>query len=307
MAVVLTSENSAAFYEKKMGIEPEPAPAKDAEVVVESADPDATPAEKEAVQQQAEPDPKEKKQAVNQRFSELSKARDEAKAQAETDRRARELAEKRVQELEAKLAPPAQAETGDPGPEPQRTQFTDPFEYAKALAQYSAEKALHERDLKDEQDRVAAEQAKVQKTFIDRQTALKAERPDYESVIAASTVMVSEEIRVAILDSNVGPQLLLYLAENPTVAQELNAMKMGPALRKFGKIEASLEKAKAAPAKGAEAVEPVAAATEISRAPAPISPLRGASAPVGSSVDSDGVFHGTYAEWKAQRKAGKIK
>jgi hypothetical protein len=54
--------------------------------------------------------------------------------------------------------------------------------------------------------------------------------------------------------------------------------------------------------------KPAVAATEISRAPAPINPLKGGDASTAvSSVDSKGEYHGTYAEYKAKRKAGLIR
>jgi colicin import membrane protein len=326
-AVVLTSENAQDFYAKKLGLVTEPAPDKPAPDAANAADGGESgsvesseaahgeePGAKEAAQQQAESDP-EKKQKLNLRFSELSKQRDEAKALAEknaadlkAERDARELAEKRARDLEAKLNPPAQAEQDELGPEPKPEQFKDAFEYAKALAEWSTDKALHDRDAKEAEARAQEAQQKAIEAFRERQAAFKATAEDYEAVIAASPVAVSNELRDAILDSEVGPQILYHFAQNPADAQRINALKAGAALRELGKLEAKLASAKAPEPKGDEARKPAAAATEISRAPAPISPIRGSgSAVAGASVDGDGVFHGTYAEWKAQRKAGKIK
>jgi len=44
-----------------------------------------------------------------------------------------------------------------------------------------------------------------------------------------------------------------------------------------------------------------------SKAPAPINPIRGGTSAADVPINSDGDFHGTYAQWKNQRKNGKIK
>ncbi len=46
---------------------------------------------------------------------------------------------------------------------------------------------------------------------------------------------------------------------------------------------------------------------EVSKAPAPITPLNGRNAGTGVPIDDKGEFTGTPAEWRALRKAGKIK
>ena len=76
-------------------------------------------------------------------------------------------------------------------------------------------------------------------------------------------------------------------------------------LRELGRLEAKLMgSAVSPPAKSQEKASTVA---EISRAPSPISPLRGANAPIATKIDAKGEFYGTYEEYKAARKAGKIK
>ena len=326
-AVVLTSENSEAFYAGKLGLpppEPAAAPAKPAgEPAVESGkEASAAATEPETVEQQNQnPDPEGKpdKHDVRVRFSELSKQRDEAKALAEkhaaeakAEREARELAERRAQELEAKVNPPPKVEEG-PGPEPKPEQFKDAFEYAKALSEWSAENALFQRDKRDAEARKQAEETARVNVFKERQEAAKAEIPDYEEVIKASPVVVSAEVREAILESDVGPQVLHYLAKNPEVADKLAKMSVGRAMREFGKLETSLSKgekpaAVSASASPQGAAKPAAAVSEISRAPAPISPLKvSANAEPATLIDEKGVFHGTAAQWRAAREKGQIK
>jgi hypothetical protein len=63
-------------------------------------------------------------------------------------------------------------------------------------------------------------------------------------------------------------------------------------------------------AKAAPKSEPdtkVVPKVEISKAPAPISPLKGGSPVVDVPVDSNGEFKGSFAKYKELRTAGKIK
>lgn len=308
---VLTSENSADFYAKKLNIVPEPAkvdpPAKaegDAKAVESAERASANEAEKVAAEQQEadHPDP-EKKHKLNVRFSELSKQRDEAKALAEknaaeakTQRDARELAERQAAELKAKYEPPKPDELG---PKPTRAQFANDEEFLLAIEDYAGEKRERE---------VRAEEAETRRVsvFKDRLKEFRAEAPDYDEALNNSTAAISNRATRLILESEAGPKILYHLAKNPEIATAWRGMSDDRVAVAIGKLEAKLEGAKASAEPAA--LKPAAAATEISRAPAPISPLKGSGSAVATAtVDSDGEFHGTFADWKAQRKAGKIK
>ena len=299
MATVLTSENSAEFYAQKLGLEPPVAPVKPEEPVVESAPkPEAEPAV-EADEQH--PDP-EKKQRINLRFSELTQARKEAEAKAEkaeaeakTLREAKALAEQRANELQAKYEPPK-----DPlGPEPKREQFVSDAEHLEAVKDWAGDKAVAEKEQKDAQ-------AQIEKTWNERVAATRAEIPDYDAVIAANAnLQVSNQVRDAILDSEVGPKILLHLAKNPDLVSKLAEMKLGPALKAIGKLEGKFE---AAPAPKETPKLTVVPASENIRAPEVISPLKGGNAVVDAPVDASGNITRplTAREYRELRKAGKI-
>jgi hypothetical protein len=112
-------------------------------------------------------------------------------------------------------------------------------------------------------------------------------------MVESSTVTVSDPIRDAILESDIGPRILYHLAENEDFALKLNEMPLITAIREIGKLEARLEK-------------PAESVTR-SKASAPISPIRGAASGSDFKVDSKGEFHGSYQNWKAARQAGKIR
>ena len=281
---VLTSENSGEFYAQKLGLAKEE--------TVEAAEPtEPTKSEPEA---QEEPkvaeEPKPNK--LEKRFSEITKQREMARADADRERQRASDLESRLRELEAKVAPKA---TSDEEPRPD--QFQDAFEYAKALAEFSTDRALKERDRQEADRKANDERAKTMAEWNKRQSEVKKELPDYDDMIASSEVVVSDQVRDAIFESDLGPRILYHLAENPEVAEKLSKLSTIGALREIGKIEARLEKAPQ---------EEVKAATK-SNAPRPISPIRATSVPSEANIDSNGEFHGTYRQWKEARLAKKIR
>ena len=297
---VVTSENSADFYAKKLDLATEP-PVEAAveETPAEPTEPEVSESESEAEEkpatEQKKPNPK-----IEKRFSELTKQREEARKDAEREREQREALERRIADLERSNKPATNVQD-EPEDEPQPSQFQDAFEYARALADFSARKALAERDKAEQERKSQEEQAKKVDAWNKRQNEVMAELEDYQEMIASSDVKVTDAIRDAIIESDVGPRILYQLAENPELADKLNGMSTASALREIGKMEARLERQQP---KEESKPEPVAKKTN---APAPIKPLSSASAAAETLMDSNGSYYGTYAQYKAERKAGKIR
>ena len=287
---VLTSENAEQFYANRLGLADD---VQDVAVVEETP---TEPVETEEQSGQEEIKATEEKKSnpkLEKRFSELTKQREQANQALAKEREAREALEARLSEYEKREAP----QVVDENVEPQPSQFTDAFEYAKALAEYAAENALRNRDKQDAERKVADERSKVMQTWQQRIDATKAELPDYEEMITSSEVVVSDLVRDAIIESDVGPRILYYLAENPELGVKLSTMSMSSALREIGKMEARFE--------NVETAEKPAVAR--SKAPAPIKPLRSTSTNVDAGIDTNGEYHGTYQQWKQSRQAGKIR
>lgn len=301
---LVTSENLAEFTAQKLGlVDSEPAnEAADAENAAEpDAQADQSGQDGEGDEATATEEPKEKKPnpKLERRFSEITKQREAAREEARREREARESLEARLKELEAKVNPPAQQPDDELGEEPKPEQFSDMYEYAKALAEYTADKKLIERDKEEKARKAAAEQEQKFKAWADRVNAAKNELPDFDDMVQSSDVRVSDPVRDAIIESEHGPKILYYLAENAEFAKKLGDMSVVSAVREIGKIEARFEKGEAKP--------DVKAVVGKSKAPAPITPLRGAVNTVDAGLDADGNFHGTYQQWKAARAAKRIR
>lgn len=296
-ANVVTSENLAEFAAKKLGLTPPPAaaaepPAEPVEVVEESE----APAEEEAKPaEERKQNPK-----IEKRFSEITKQREAARQEAERERQARLELENKVKEMEAKLTPAKPQEPVEADPKPKPEQFSDMFEYAEALSEWTADKRIREEKVKEAAQRAEQERQQLLNTWASRVQDFRAKTPDFDDMVGSADVVVSNEVRDAIFESDVGPQILYHLAENPDVAKKLSGLSPISALRMIGKLEAKLETPAPSEAKQETAVK-------TSKAPPPINPIRATSGGPVTDLDANRQFHGSYQAWKAARLAGRIK
>jgi hypothetical protein len=288
---VVTSENLADFNANKLGLASEESPT---EATVEE-----TPVEPAAEKGQSEPElaedeatgTEEKKQnpKLEKRFSELTKARKEAEAKV------KEL-EDRLTAQESTRAPANVEPQGNQKPSPDS--FTDAFEYAEALAQWSAEQALARREQEVKQKEIEARRETVIKTWQQKLEATKAELPDYEVMVSSSSMSVNDTVRDAIVESDVGPRILYELASNDELAEKLSTMTTASALKLIGKLEGQFEKTE----------EPVKAERKSvaakSNAPEPIRPLRSTGGVADVALNGEQL---SFQQWKAGRLAGKIR
>lgn len=304
---VVTSENLAEWTMNRLGLATEEAPV-EAEAVEET--PESEPivdAEGES-ELESEPEAKvteERKQnpKLEKRFSELTKARKLAEENAAKAQAEKEALEARLREYEERNAPQQKVE--DPiGVEPRADQFDDAFEYAKALAEWSAEKALYERDQQEAFRRAEEERSKVLKTWSEKLEKAKPNLADFDEIVESTKVVVSNEVRDAIIESDVGPEILYHLASlDEEEAEKFQSLPVAKALREIGKLEARFEKQVIA-----EEEKPVSKpVAQKSKAPAPLSPIKATGSAMETPIGSDGEFHGSYQAWKAARKAGKIR
>ena len=289
---IVTSENLADFNADKLGLASEQSPT--------AAEVDENPSEPAADKGQSEPKladdeatgTEEKKQnpKLEKRFSELTKQRKEAEARAE------EL-ERRLAAVEGRQAQPAQAQP-ESSQKPSPDSYKDAFEYAEALAQWSAEQALAKREQEVKQKEFEVQKQKVIQTWQQKLETTIAELPDYEDMVASSDLKVNDTVRDAILESDVGPRILYELASDDEIAEKLSTMTTASALKLIGKLEAKFEKTE----------EPVKAEKKTvaakSKAPEPIRPLRSTSGVADVGMDGNDM---SYQQWKAARQAGKIR
>jgi chromosome segregation ATPase len=285
-ANLVTNENMAEFTAKRLGL----ADTSEAAPAEPHNQSEPTESEKEATTvEDRKQNPK-----LEKRFSEITKQREDARKEAQQEREARQSLEAKLRDYEDKAKPKAEQVTED---EPQPEQFSDMYEYAKALTDYRVDQRWKDEKQKEVQAKVQAERDQLINTWAKRVDSAKSEIPDFEAMVGSADVVVSNEVRDAIFESEVGPRILYHLAENPDIAEQLQGMTLTRALATIGKLEAKFEK-----------TEPQTKPTVgRSKAPAPINPIKAsANGPV-TELDSNRQFHGNYQAWKAARLAGRIR
>lgn len=227
--------------------------------------------------------------------------RNEARTEAEQLRA--DLAELRQQMQDAQVQPIQR----DPDPKPERAKFVSDEDYFEALADWKADQKFSEREQEQQQARANAAQERLVENWNRRLDLAKGvDLQDFDDVVGKSEVDMPNHLYFAIVESDVGPQLAYYFAKNPDEARLLKGMSPTAALRTLGKIEDRLlaeqatetvsektGKKDSAPAAAASVQKPV----EVSKAPAPIEPLKDANSPVEKPRAQM-----TYAEYKAARQ-----
>ena len=296
---VVDSSNATTFYAERLGLADDVEPT-EAESVKKDSEPEQSEeqSEPEAKEEAKKQEPEKQKDKLNKRFDKVTKRAQEAEAKA------RQLEEK-LKSYEAGVNPQQQQEQKPVNVEgkPQASQFNDAFEYAEALAEWSAEQALKQRDAEEAQRKAKEAQEKVLQAWNEKIAKAKAELPDFDRMVQSSSVVVGDEIRDSILESDVGPQLLYFLASDEDFAKRLTEMPVVKALREIGKLEAKFEAKEEKPRKAEKVKETVSS----SKAPEPIKPLSGGKVGADVLIDTNGEFHGTYAQWKAARQAKRIR
>lgn len=249
-------------------------------------------AEKPETEHGKEGEAKPKKPA-SERIQELAAKRREAEAKAEA-------AERKAAELEAQVqALRAQAKPLEADARPVRSAFATDEDYTDAVAEWKAKRVIAERELQQAQARMEAEQAEIAERWSKRQAAFMKVVPDYAEIISASEVSVPNHIHEAMLESEQGPQVAMYLALNPEEAKKLSTMKPVSAIKRFRDLERDLAgiEAEETPAPEKDKATPN---VQKSKAPAPIEPVK--SVPSSSSGSNT-----SFEEYKRRRRAEQRK
>jgi hypothetical protein len=175
----------------------------------------------------------------------------------------------------------------------------------EALAEWTADRKLEERQQEAQQARAAAVQEQLIDDWQRRLDLAKADLADFDEVVGKSEIDMPNHLYFAIVESDVGPQLAYYFAKNPDEARLLKGMSPTAALRTLGKLEDRLLAEQATAIMSPEKKDPAPAAAasaqktpEVSKAPPPIDPLRDASTPVEKPTSQM-----TFQEYKAHRAA----
>ena len=166
--------------------------------------------------------------------------------------------------------------------------FTDPEEYAQALALQKAQELVAQRD-------AAKQQAEIMEAYADSEEKVRDKYDDYDQVARNPNVPITEVMAEAIYASDVGPEVAYYLGTNIKEAARISRLSPFLQAKEIGKIEAKL------------ASDPPVKKT--SNAPAPISPVTARSTGPTShdTTDPRSVKSMTTSQWIEAERQRQIK
>ena len=171
------------------------------------------------------------------------------------------MLEERVAAMESRQYAPQQQRQADDS-EPTIDKFDNFDQYVAAKAEYIAKKQIEStltaRERAQAEHREATERTKTVDSWNKRIAAATAEMPDFEEVLASSDVPMTPPMQQAIMESDIGPKLAYYLANNPEEAEKIAGMSPIGAIRTLGRIEERLSNSKPA-VKSTDAPPPIRA------------------------------------------------
>ena len=234
-----------------------------------------------------QPKPEEKKEdpipkGVQKRIDRAVREKYEAQAEAKMLKERLDRIEQNIQERVAKPIDNS---------EPRIDNFDDFDQYVAAKAEWIASKkineTLNERERRSAEERAAAAHYQAVDGWNQRLEKATAELPDFKEVIESSDVPMSDFMRDAIIDSDLGPKVAYWLANNPDEAKKIASMSPLATVKAIGRIEERLESQAKAPKK------PTAA-------PAPLKPVGGKAS---VQKDPGQMSDAEYLEWRKKGRA----
>jgi len=191
------------------------------------------------------------------------------------------MAEEKLATLERELAElrgKAATDTAATKPKkPDAKEFMDEqgqfkaFEYAEALAKFSATEAVEEDRRKQREEATQASQREAVAAFEARLEKAREKYPDFKEVVGADDTIVPPYVQQYMVRSPYGADLGYWFAKNPTEAKRIFALDPIMAVAELGEIQTRW-KGKANGA--AEVLAPALTLPKNGGAPAPIVPLQ---------------------------------
>lgn len=237
-----------------------------------------------------EPEPKAKEAEVVQEVTE-DEPQDGEKPKEKKGGFTRKLAQKDaiIAELQAKLQEnPAkpQVEVSD---KPKLDDFETYDQYTEALTDWKFEQKTKEQESKSREQALQREAKQRAETYAAKADEFAKANPDFDEVVTECDAFTPIMVQ-AIQDSDVGPEVAYYLANNPEEAEKLAGLGVVAMNRAIGRIEAKLEARESKPA------------VKTTNAPPPIKPVTKSASttvdPYNLEMDAD-----DYAKWRRQRKS----
>ena len=144
-------------------------------------------------------------------------------------------------QLESLRTPQQKSEPAEPEEKSLADFDYDEAAYRKHIREVAAGEARKAaRGVLDETKRTEQQQSRA-KTWKERATSFAAEHPDFTETVYADDVQISEPMMEAITESEHGPAIAYYLAQNTEEAERIYSMSPAAAGRAIGRLESKFE------------------------------------------------------------------
>ena len=173
---------------------------------------------------------------------------------------------------------------------PKLEDYEDYTEFNRAMARYEVKQALKENEETSKQQKLREQRESQQKGFDARAQEFAKTTPDYVEAVddLMDSGVVTPMLSQAVVESELGPQLAYYFAQNPEEAAKVSKMGYGEMNRYLGKLETRFESKPAA---------------KTTNAPPPITPARGSTGTAGKDpYTNPDMSPEEYKAWKAKQK-----
>jgi hypothetical protein len=235
---------------------------------------------------------------VQERINKAIKKQRRAERERDFERNRRLSLEKEVEELRGKsAASPAKAVE-----KPKREDYIDEEAYQDAVIDWRVQEALKAKTPEQPAKKVedAGTEKDKDKTLIldyaeELDTVFDKGREKFEDfdkvVLKNKEVSITEDMAVAMLDSDIADELMYFVASHADIAEELAELPVPRMAKRLVKIESELlgKKEKTPPVKE----------KQVSKAPSPISPVKASGA---SGKSPEEMTPSEYRAWRESQK-----
>lgn len=213
---------------------------------------------------------------------------------------AKTAAEKRAQEAEAKLNGKGDEKTVANDGEPKRDDFQTEAEYIRALTRWEVKQEIKAEREAEETAKVEASNNAARGRYNQRMIALQADNEDYKELMSQNLKIPTAIYGPITLEMDNGPEVAIFLAQNPELCQELLEMTPSRAVAEVWMISQKLESA------GTEEVEEEVEEKPVEKpaarkVPAPIRSVSG-----GNSRSTVPLGKTDFQSYKKLRDQGRV-
>jgi len=207
--------------------------------------------------------PKKPPRGVQKRLDELTRLRYEAERRADQERQERIEWQKRAM---GEQKPIVQAT------KPTVEQYGTYEDFMEALSDWKVEQRLASERAEREQQAQRETTAKKAMTYQERVQKAISKYEDYEQIAHGNHWTPTPDMRDAILESEMGPDLAYYLGNNPDEAIRISGLSPAAQNRELGKLEVKLSHPpKPQPTKAPAPIEPSGSKAKAQKSPADMS------------------------------------